>query len=237
VPRIGTSRPIDQGGRLWPNPAKAVCAIFAYPAQIETDHSHLETDQYPHTHREQGACGPQWVYEIKHDGYRLIVRRQGARVKLYTRRGYDWSDRFPWITEAVGRLRIQSAVFDGEAVICGKDGVSDFNKLHARGHDHCVFLYTFDLLELNGDDLRSEPLETRKARLHRLLSRADNGIQFNEHVEDDGELVFRHACKLGLEGIIAKRVDMPYRSARCKSWIKVKNPASPAMLRIEDGSW
>jgi bifunctional non-homologous end joining protein LigD len=130
-------------------------------------------------------------------------------VKFCTRRGYDWSDRFPWIIEAVGRLRIQSAVFDGEAVICGKNGVSDFDKLHARRHDHCVFLYAFDLLELNGDDLRSETLERRKAKLQRLLSRADNGIQFNEHVEDDGQLVFHHACKLGLEGIVSKRIDMP----------------------------
>lgn len=181
--------------------------------------------------------GPYWVHEIKHDGYRLMVRRQAGRVRLFTRRGYDWSDRFPRITEAVGKLRIRSAVLDGEAVICGRDGVSDFDKLHARRSDDLVFLYAFDLLELNGEDLRKERLERRKTKLQRLLSRADDGIRFNEHIEDDGTLVFLHACKLGLEGIVSKRVDMPYRSGRSKSWIKVKNPNSAAMLRIQDGPW
>ncbi|MBA2439983.1 MAG: hypothetical protein H0V50_04835, partial [Thermoleophilaceae bacterium] len=98
-------------------------------------------------------------------------------------------------------------------------------------------LYAFDILELDGEDLRRERLEVRKGRLAKALRRVKDGIQFNEHIEEEGGLVFKHACKLGLEGIIAKRLDMPYRSGRCKSWIKVKNPLSPAMLRIEDGSW
>ena len=82
-----------------------------------------------------------------------------------------------------------------------------------------------------------EPLEKRKAKLAKLLARAEPGIRLNEHLEDDGAAIFRHACKLGLEGIVSKRRDFPYRSGRCKSWVKIKNPTSPAMMRIEDGSF
>ena len=99
------------------------------------------------------------------------------------------------------------------------------------------FLYAFDLLEMNGEDYRAEPLEKRKAKLERLLSRPIDGIMFNEHLSDEGAIIFKHACKLGLEGIVSKRIDMPYRSGRTKRWIKVKNPASPAMLRVQDGTW
>jgi len=100
-----------------------------------------------------------------------------------------------------------------------------------------VFLYAFDVLEVNGEDLRNEGLEARKRKLAKLLNRVKDGIRLNEHIEDDGELVFHHACRMGLEGIVCKRVDSPYRSGRCRAWIKVKNPNSAAMLRIEDGSW
>jgi bifunctional non-homologous end joining protein LigD len=181
--------------------------------------------------------GPAWLHEIKHDGYRLMVRRQAARVRLFTRNGYDWSHRFPAIVEAAGSLRVQSVALDGEAVVCGGDGVSDFDKLHSQGWDAHVFLYAFDIIELNGDDLRQEPLEQRKSELEKLLARVRFGIQIVEHIELDGATVFEHACKLGLEGIVSKRRDFPYRSGRSKSWIKVKNPKSPAMLRVFDGTW
>ncbi len=181
--------------------------------------------------------GRDWVHEIKHDGYRLMVRRQGTRVRLFTRRGYDWSHRFPAIVEAAGSLRVSSISIDGEAVVCGDDGVSDFDRLHSQGWDSAVFLYAFDVLEIDGDDLRQEPLERRKARLQKVLAKAGAGIQFNEHAADlDGATVFAAACKMGLEGIVSKRRDFPYRSGRSKGWIKVKNPASPAMLRV-GGAW
>ena len=125
--------------------------------------------------------GRDWVHEIKHDGYRLMVRRQGARVRLFTRRGFDWSHRFPLIVEAAGALRVSSISIDGEAVVCGDDGVSDFDRLHSQGWDGAVFLFAFDVLEIDGDDLRQEPLERRKARLEKVLARAGAGIQFNEH--------------------------------------------------------
>ena len=98
------------------------------------------------------------------------------------------------------------------------------------------FLYAFDLLELDGEDLRPLPLEERKAKLCEADPGA-NGIHLIEHMRGDGATIFEHACKLGLEGIVSKRRDAPYRAGPCKAWLKVKNPASPAMLRLEDGSW
>src|ERR1700724_470438 len=115
-------------------------------------------------------AGPQWAHEIKHDGYRLIVRREGKRVRLFTRNGYDWTDRYPLIAEAALRNRSSSFVVDGEAVLLGVDGISDFNGLHSRRHDDEVMLYAFDILALDGDDLRKLPLHLRKNPLAGLLA-------------------------------------------------------------------
>jgi bifunctional non-homologous end joining protein LigD len=97
-----------------------------------------------------------------------------------------------------------------------------------------AILYAFDLLELDGEDLRPRPLGERKARLAKLLGRKTGGILFNEHTDEDGATVFRHACKLGLEGIVSKRLTAPYRSGASRDWIKVKNPNSPAMVRARE---
>jgi bifunctional non-homologous end joining protein LigD len=174
--------------------------------------------------------GPGWVHEIKHDGYRLQVRRVGDAVRLFTRRGYDWTDRYPAIaaTAAILRLsRARSFTLDGEAVVTGADGVAVFDALHRRRKVTDAMLYAFDLLELNGEDMRGLPLGERKARLERLLSRSRTGIVFNEHTDQDGATVFQHACKLGLEGIVSKRLSAPYRSGPSRDWLKVKNPDSP----------
>jgi bifunctional non-homologous end joining protein LigD len=98
-------------------------------------------------------------------------------------------------------------------------------------------LCAFDLLELNGNDLRLEPLDSRKSRLAKLLASPPDGICLNEHLDGDGAIIFKHACAMGLEGIVSKRRDFPYRSGRTKCWIKVKNPASPAMLRVQEGTF
>src|SRR5215216_6676376 len=153
--------------------------------------------------------GPDWVHEIKHDGYRLIVRRDGKRVRLFTRRGYDWTKRFGWIVEAVSRLKVQSATIDGEAVVLDENGVSDFDKLHSKEYDDRVVLYAFDLLELNVEDWRPQPLEGRKAWLAKILSNNGEGIYLNEHLSGDGATVFKHACLMGLEGIVSKHRDFP----------------------------
>ena len=137
--------------------------------------------------------------------------------------------RFPLIVEALAQLRSRSCIIDGEAVACGEDGIASFDRIRYRRHDADVFLYAFDLIELDGDDLRREPLAVRKATLASLLARAAPGLRLNEHLEEqDGPLVFAHACKLGLEGIVSKRRNSPYRSGRSPDWIKSKTPAAPA---------
>jgi bifunctional non-homologous end joining protein LigD len=113
--------------------------------------------------------GPDWIHEVKHDGYRLQVRREGDTVRLFTRRGYDWSDRYPAIAVTATLLRARSFTLDGEAVVCGSDGVAVFDALHRRGTVSEAMLYAFDLLELDGEDLRDMPLGDRKKRLARLL--------------------------------------------------------------------
>jgi bifunctional non-homologous end joining protein LigD len=182
-------------------------------------------------------AGPDWVHEIKHDGYRLIVRRDGETVRLFTRRGHDWTDRYPAIAAAAVKLRAKSFTLDGEAVVAGVDGVAVFEALHRRGRVTDSILQAFDLLELDGEDLRPLPLGGRKPRLARLLAQTLPGIALNEHTAEDGAVVFLHACKMGLEGIVSKRLSAPYRSGTTRDWIKVKNPDSPAMVRHREGRW
>jgi bifunctional non-homologous end joining protein LigD len=150
--------------------------------------------------------GPDWVHEIKHDGYRLIVRREGKAVRLFTRRGHDWTDSYPAIATVAAKLRARSFTMDGEAAVSGADGVAVFEALHRRRAVPDAVLHAFDLLELNGKDLRSLPLGERKAKLARLLAGSTAGIVFNEHTDEDGPTVFRHACRFGFEGIVSKRL-------------------------------
>jgi len=161
--------------------------------------------------------GPLWIHEIKHDGYRFIGRRDGDRVRAFTRRGHDWTDRVPRIAEALAALPVTSVTIDGEAVLCDSAGVSDFDRLRgalARRGSPEVFLYAFDLLELDGHDLRQSPWADRREALVRVLSEVGHGIRLSEHLDGDGPAMFRHACAMGLEGIVSKRRDKPYRSGR-----------------------
>lgn len=185
--------------------------------------------------------GDAWAHEIKHDGYRLQIHVSPGRVRLLTMTGYDWSERYPLIIASAVRLK-GSVIIDAEAVCPGNDGIADFEALHSRTHDGEAIAFCFDLLMHDGDDLRTLPLIERKARLSKLLrplsrSKAGIGLRYVEHLEGDGSLVFKHACALGLEGIVSKRLDSKYRSGRSKAWIKVKNPKAPAALRIEEGSF
>jgi bifunctional non-homologous end joining protein LigD len=124
----------------------------------------------------QPPVGPNWIHEIKHDGYRMMARRDGAGIRLLTRNGHDWSDRFPLIVEAVNHLKIRSCLIDGEAVCCDGDGLASFTLLRHRRDDRRVFLYAFDLIELDGSDLRRDPVEERKAVLVKLLRHAKPGL-------------------------------------------------------------
>jgi bifunctional non-homologous end joining protein LigD len=170
--------------------------------------------------------------------FRIIARKNGQEVKLYSRPGNDLTERFPLIVEALAKLRSRSCIIDGEAVACGEDGIASFDRIRYRHHDADVFLYAFDLIELDGEDLRRDPLAVRKATLESLLSHAPQGLRFNEHLdEENGPLVFAHACKLGLEGIVSKRRDSFYSSGRSPHWIKSKNPDAPAVRREAEEDW
>jgi bifunctional non-homologous end joining protein LigD len=179
----------------------------------------------------------QWLHEIKHDGFRVIARKDGARVRLYSRPGNDFTHRFPLIVETLERLCSRSCIIDGEAVGCDDNGVASFDLIrHHRANDS-VFLYAFDLIELNGDDLRRDPLEVRKATLASILAKAGPGIRFNEHIEGDGSTVFAHACRMGLEGIVSKRKESACRSGRSPDWLKMKNSDAPAVKREAEEDW
>src|ERR1700691_2266066 len=181
-------------------------------------------------------AGPDWIHEIKHDGYRLIVQKiDRKRVRLFTRNGHDWTDRYPLIVEAALRNRSSSFVIDGEAVLLGVDGVSDFDGLHSRRHDDEVQLYAFDILMADGDDLRKLPLAMRKTNLAQLLARRPDGICISDFEAGEiGPELFRKACEFGLEGLVSKHRDRAYRAGTSPNWVKVKNPKHPAVKRVKD---
>jgi bifunctional non-homologous end joining protein LigD len=161
--------------------------------------------------------GRQWLHEIKHDGFRVIARKDGDRVRLYSRPGNDLTHRLPLIVDALARLRSRSCIIDGEAVASGEDGRPSFDRIRYRRHD---------------------PLEVRKATLASVLAKAGPGLRLNEHLEhEDGEVVFRHACQLGFEGIVSKRLGSPYHSGRSRDWLKMKNSAAPAVKREAEEDW
>jgi bifunctional non-homologous end joining protein LigD len=143
----------------------------------------------------QPPTGELWLHEVKHDGFRVIARKAGERVKLYSRPGNDLTWRFPLIVEALARLRSRSCIIDGEAVSCGEDGIASFDRIRCRRHDAEVFMWAFDLIELNGD-LRRDPLNVRKATLASVLARAAPGLRLNEHLEADGPNVYHDRHRL-----------------------------------------
>ena len=178
-----------------------------------------------------------WLHEIKHDGFKIIARKDGERVRLYSRPGNDLTHRFPLIVETLAGLRSRSCIIDGEAVACDDNGVASFELVRHQRANGSVFLYAFDLIEINGDDLRRDPLEVRKATLRSMLAKAGLGLRFNEHIEGDGPTVFPHACRLGLEGIVSKRKGSSYRSGRSPDGLKMKNPAAQAVKREAEEDW
>jgi len=186
---------------------------------------------------EKPPAGTGWLHEIKHDGFRMLVRRDGAGVRLFTRNRHDWTGRFPLIARAALSLKAASCLIDGEAVACDDDGLPVFDRLRYRRDDRRAFRYAFDLIELDGEDLRNEPIERRKAALTKLIRRVKTGLVLNEHIDEPGDVVFRHVCKLGLEGIVSKRLGSRYVSGRSRDWIKSKNPAAPAVKREAEEDW
>ena len=159
-------------------------------------------------------------------------------IRCFTRNGHDWAERFPAIVDAASRIKAQSFLIDGEAVIARDDGTPDFHALRSQRRGNEAVLYAFDLIEHDGDDLCDLPLIERKRRLAKLLGRAKRRfMQFTEHLTGDGPTVFAHVCRMGLEGIVSKRTDAPYRSGPSKVWLKSKNPASEAVRRESEEEW
>jgi ATP-dependent DNA ligase len=181
--------------------------------------------------------GPDWVHEIKHDGFRILARRNGDSVRLYTRHGTNFADRFPRIVEAVESLPVRSCMIDGEAIVVDANGLSVFDLIRYRQHDSAAVLCAFDLIELDGEDLRQKPIEERKHGLANVLYREHDGIAFNRHYDCDGAIIFKHACALGCEGIVSKRLGSLYRSGRVNDWLKIKNPKAPAVKREAEEDW
>lgn len=175
---------------------------------------------------EPPKSGP-WAHEIKYDGYRMQAHKLDSKVTLYTRNGLDWTNRIGAVAKELQALVAQSAIIDCEAVALNERGMADFGALQKelkRGAKARITLMALDLLHLNGQDLRKQPLTRRKEQLKALLGQRSKQslLQFNEHMEGDGTEIFKNACKLGLEGIVSKRFDLAYQSGRSATWLKAK---------------
>lgn len=171
--------------------------------------------------------GEQWVHEIKFDGYRLQALIHNGTARLLTRTGLDWTPRFSAIAAALQKLRVTSAIIDGEAVVEDVTGASSFVRLVEAlkaGRSSEIVFFGFDLMHLDGLDLTMLPFADRKARLEGLLgsTRPGDQLRYSAHLEGDGSTVLKQACAMGLEGIVSKRVDLPYRSGRYGDWVKSK---------------
>jgi bifunctional non-homologous end joining protein LigD len=170
-------------------------------------------------------AGDGWLHELKYDGYRVLAAVGGGRVKIYTRKGLDWTDKFEPLVAPLAKLPCESALLDGEVAVADAQGHTDFGALQnalSTGNGRFTY-FVFDLLHLDGDDLRRLPLIERKKKLAALVKHARRGpISYSDHMTEDGAQVFAHACDIKLEGIICKRAGDAYHSGRTKSWLKVK---------------
>ena len=171
-------------------------------------------------------AGPRWLHEVKYDGYRIIARKAGDDITLFSRSGLDWTVRFPAIAKATLTLPVESALLDGEVAFVLPDGKTDFKSLqeHIDTPHPAIRYFVFDLLSLDGKDLRKKPLVERRAALAKLLSAKtiSNYLVYADYVVGAGPEFFEHACAMGLEGIMSKRADRPYTSGRGKDWLKIK---------------
>jgi len=151
--------------------------------------------------------------------------------------GHDLASHFPQIVDAVRSLPVQSCVIDGEAIVTDDKGLAVFDLFREHRHHVGAELCAFDMIELDGEDLRRSKLEERKRTLAKLLGRFQPGIVVNEYFEGDGAVIFEHACALGCEGIVSKRLGSSYRPGRSDRWLKIKNPDAPAARRLEEEDW
>jgi bifunctional non-homologous end joining protein LigD len=170
-------------------------------------------------------AGRDWLHELKYDGYRCLIAIADGAVRCYTRNKLDWTDRFSSLIPSAAALPVESALIDGEVVVLDENGRADFAALQQTLKSKApLTFFAFDLLEINGEDISRLPQLERKARLNEIVgaSREQGAIHYSEHVQGEGEAVFKSLCKQGFEGIVSKRADAPYRSGRTRSWLKVK---------------
>ena len=183
-------------------------------------------------------AGDRWLHEIKFDGYRLQAHVEDGKVRLWTRGGLDWTEKFgDGVRAALGNLPARTAVIDGELVVENESGVSEFSLLQADlsdGRADRFAYYAFDCLYLDGYDLRETPLIRRKELLNQLVGSGGGAIRYSSHFVEDGKLVLQRACALGLEGIVSKASQSVYVSGRGKSWVKsqVFRPAGVCHRRL-----
>ncbi|TCU34182.1 non-homologous end-joining DNA ligase [Rhizobium azibense] len=219
-PLLATDKPVRSRPRKPRDPAQPNLPLDPMPTRIEPCLALLKP---------RPPNGPEWAFEIKWDGYRLAVHIEPKGVRVVTRGGHDWTDRFPAIAKAAKNLNVATAIIDGEAVVLDEQGRSDFGLLQqslggrggTRTSDEAIFM-AFDLLYFDGHDLRKLEFTARRHLLEGLIKSRDNVIRLSEEIEADGDRLFAAACEHGLEGIIAKDRESRYRSGRLGDWLKIK---------------
>ena len=185
--------------------------------------------------------GERWIHEIKFDGYRVQVHLANEAVKVFTRRGHDWTKRFKKVSDDAWHVKASSAIIDGEIVVPATDGSTDFSVLQneLKGKSTKIVLVAFDLLYLTGRDIRKLPLFQRKAELKKIIAGTD--VQFSASFEIDGNEMFAHACKVGLEGVVSKVRDSVYPVGRTNNWVKKtcaqRETLTIAGFALDDGKW
>ena len=170
------------------------------------------------------SAGDGWLHEIKQDGYRTQIIIEPRSIRAYTRRGADWTAKYKHVIADAAALKAKSANIDGEMVMLDASGVSNFKAFRKaiKGRPADLVLVVFDLLHLDGTDLRERPLVERRALLHRLVEGVPTSFQFSPHVEGDGRDFYAAVDAMGLEGMVSKRADSAYRSGRTEQWLKTK---------------
>jgi bifunctional non-homologous end joining protein LigD len=204
---------------------------------------HRELDQrikrcYPGTPQSQNAA--EWSRVDSRNQARRLWHpgaKDGDQVKLITRNGYDFADRYRLVVDAIASLQVKSCIIDGEAIVVDQNGLSVFDLIRYRRHDHPATICAFDVIELDGADLRRCPIEERKQRLAAVLRQPHHDIALNQTYKGDGALIYQHACALGCEGIVSKRLGSAYREGRTDQWLKIKNPEAPAVRREREIDW
>ena len=225
-----SERPLQSRPRKPRDPAQPQLALDEMPERIVPCLALLKTSV---------PKGPDWLFEVKWDGYRLAIHIEPMGVRILTRGGHDWTHRFPAIADGAKRLGVSTAILDGEAVVFDEQGLPDFGLLQqslgGRGGKRIspeALLYAFDLLYFDGHDLRAMELVSRRHLLEDLIGKAEGTIKFSETIEGDGDALLASACQHGLEGITAKRKDSCYRSGRGGEWLKIKCVQSESFFII-----